>query len=544
MINTSDVKFVLIAVLAVGVSMLVGEKTSEAKVSWTPASESLYESSVDFIEVHPEEPDTIFAGVKGRLYRSKDAGDTWKSILTLKSSSSIINIIRINRFDPERILVGTDEGVYLSRNDAKSWKRIFYRPDELQEKVLSLASSHANSNLILVGTANGLFLTQDGGKRWVSSPQFVELRIFQIDCSMKGSEGFTIAASDGLYAGDSGYSGWKKLYHAQVADKDKLTSLSFVMGSGSNSQRITVFDGNSIFVSENKGQSWRSASVNAFPQAVSREPMVLSYDTSKMFVPTSAGIFIYDESSGDVRDISGGLPSKQINSLAYDAQRDTLFAGTERGVFKLTHPEMTVYLAGRSDKGQIQYQHLLSYFDHEPPIQELIDVAMRYAEVHPEKISQWRRRVKQSSWLPDMSIAYDRNTDGVVELDRGGTNDPDIFINGPEETDTDWSVDFTWDLSDVLWNDDQLSIDNRSKLMVQLREDILNQLIHLYYARRRLQVSGLMSPATDIAQLANHELQIAEYTAGIDALTGGYFTRSIGPILRDSSWLRENSLGA
>ena len=108
---------------------------------------------------------------------------------------------------------------------------------------------------------------------------------------------------------------------------------------------------------------------------------------------------------------------------------------------------------------------------------------MRYAEVNPEKIQIGAANALIAPLLPDLSLGYDLGSNENVDLDRGGTGDADQFILGPEERDRQWSVNVGWDVGELIWNPDQTSIDTRSKLMVELRDDLLNQLNHLFYAR-------------------------------------------------------------
>jgi len=76
----------------------------------------------------------------------------------------------------------------------------------------------------------------------------------------------------------------------------------------------------------------------------------------------------------------------------------------------------------------------------------------------------------------------------------------------------------------LIWNDDQTSIDSRSKLMVELREDVLNQVTRLYFERRRLQIEALVKKETGLPRLEK-QMRIDELTALIDAMTGGKFSK-------------------
>ncbi len=126
-----------------------------------------------------------------------------------------------------------------------------------------------------------------------------------------------------------------------------------------------------------------------------------------------------------------------------------------------------------------------------------------------------------------MSLGSSVNDDENIDLDRGGTNDADKFIQGPNEKSFDWSVGLNWNLGEIIWNDDQTSIDTRSRLMVQLRDDVLNEITHLYYERRRLQVEMALASVSDLSVQIEKQIRLEELTAGMDALTGGYFSKRL-----------------
>ena len=66
--------------------------------------------------------------------------------------------------------------------------------------------------------------------------------------------------------------------------------------------------------------------------------------------------------------------------------------------------------------------------------------------------------------------------------------------------------------------------------MVQLRDDVLNEVTHLYYERRRLQVEMAMAPMRDLPIQIEKEIRLEELTANIDGLTGGYLSNRLQEI--------------
>ena len=162
---------------------------------------------------------------------------------------------------------------------------------------------------------------------------------------------------------------------------------------------------------------------------------------------------------------------------------------------------------------------VLEYFADEPTIQEVQAAAIEYAEVHPDKILKWRKKAKYKAWLPDVSFKVQATTD------EGATKE-DATTRG-DMIDRVWSTTLGWDLSDLIWSSAQTSIDVRSKLMVQLRNDVLDEVTRTYFERRRLQIEILLSPPEDMREKIEQELRIQELTANIDALTGAYLSRKL-----------------
>jgi hypothetical protein len=167
------------------------------------------------------------------------------------------------------------------------------------------------------------------------------------------------------------------------------------------------------------------------------------------------------------------------------------------------------------------------YYKDEPSINEVQQAAIRYAEVEPAKIREWRNLAAKKAWLPQLSIGIDRNTTDLRHWEGGSTTKPDDDILRRGKDSIEWDVSLSWDLSELIWNNDQTSIDVRSRLMVQLRDDILDEVTKLYFERIRVKMEIDSLSIEDRKKRAEKELKIKELTAYLDGLTGGYFSRQI-----------------
>ena len=76
----------------------------------------------------------------------------------------------------------------------------------------------------------------------------------------------------------------------------------------------------------------------------------------------------------------------------------------------------------------------------------------------------------------------------------------------------------------MIFSTEQTSIDVRSRLMVQLRDDILSEVTRLYFERKRLQLE-LTENTLKTKTRKEKELRLQELTALIDGLTNGCLSR-------------------
>ncbi|MDD5072652.1 MAG: hypothetical protein PHO67_03110 [Candidatus Omnitrophica bacterium] len=162
---------------------------------------------------------------------------------------------------------------------------------------------------------------------------------------------------------------------------------------------------------------------------------------------------------------------------------------------------------------------------NEPSILELQRAAIKYAEVSPDKIVNLRRLAALKALMPEISVGYD--TDIYRTISTATSNGRTNFFIGPDDEARGWDVSASWDLGDLVYNTAQTSIDSRSKLMVELRNDIMEALNTAYFERKKLQKQLIRITDKESPSYTERELRIEELTATIDGLTGGYLSRKL-----------------
>ncbi|MFA4991557.1 MAG: hypothetical protein WC569_03155 [Candidatus Omnitrophota bacterium] len=424
----------------------------------------------------------------------------------------------LREIDMDNIAIDTrDDAVYVS-----SGKNLYRSGDKGNNWTLTFSAHEENGGIDFVGAfeqgificAGGRVFKSDDGLAWREYPMKMNSRkIIWVEFA----DNRIFAASEkGVY--ENSGAEWKRIFltGGEEAERGAVITDENIKASGPINS-MTVINDNiflagdfGIFASEDSGETWKEF-VNAGLSSLKVRRLV---HKDGFYAATGKGVFIFFEQEKLWKPLYKGLDTKDVRDIAVDKD-GYLWAATKKGLYKIE-------LSG-IDRESSAIKDILKGFDNEPCVKETRDAAIEYAEVHPDKIKEWRAAAGKKALLPNVSIGLDRYAVDYWHWD-SGTN-PDTLRKGKDTV--DWDITMTWDMGGFIWNDDQTSIDTRSKLMVELRQDITDQVTRIYFERRRLQAELLISEPKDLKAGIEKELRLQELTADIDALTGGYFSEHV-----------------
>lgn len=174
-------------------------KTEDAGVSWKNTSDGYFKTgSVGAVAVSESDPNIVYVGMGEHaprgvmtsygdgVYKSSDAGKTWKKI-GLEKTLQISRIV-IHPKNPEIVYVAAqgaingpsqDRGIYKSTNGGLSWTRVLFVNDQTGCSELSLDMSNPKVlyaamwyhqrlpwKVVSGGNGSGLYKSTDGGDTW------------------------------------------------------------------------------------------------------------------------------------------------------------------------------------------------------------------------------------------------------------------------------------------------------------------------------------------------------------------------------------------
>ncbi|MBN1404900.1 MAG: hypothetical protein JW946_00080 [Candidatus Omnitrophica bacterium] len=466
----------------------------------------------------------LLAATDNAVYVSSDSAASWQRMLFLNESSAKINDFAAADSDNLLLYLATTNGLYKIEPALNEATRILKGWGD-KKYITCVKTCVAASQKIYAGTKAGLFVNNSAG-RWEEISYFKNKAIIDI---VFFNDYAYVVTDDGIYRKGVSEDNWKRIFvvkkskegfaseqQEEAVQEEENNNTVKCLESDRANNILCAGCSNGIFISGDCGDSWNKMPDSGLIDNCIEDVLLLS---NKIIAATEHGVFLFDKKLNDKWQMLSTL-SYRVNKLVFDGKTNCLYAATLEGIYEYSLKEEKSVLKDCGNKYAVLIKKQLT---DEPDIRKIQEAAVEYAEVNPDKIKNMREAAKNSAWMPKVSVGLDYDADNNIDLDRGGTNNPDVFIVGPEDRSWGYSMSLSWDLGELLWNPDQTSIDVRSRLMVQLRDDILTEVTGLYFERKRLQ-SDIMNGKPGDAALEMQILRLEELTARIDALTGGYLS--------------------
>ena len=263
------------------------------------------------LAVDPANPETVYAGGWGNVFKSTNGGSTWRDMTTQPWTR--VTALAIDPARPEVVYAGTDRGIAKTVDGGRRWQMMngglldgtskYPRRVFGEGFISSLVIDSGNPNVVYAITYIGLFRTTNGGAHW---------RII-------GPPVFRKRTCDTCHAAGYGYS------LAAAVDPDHGTLYaSWARG------RTPA----NLYESRDGGDSWRQVEIRG--RVPSFGFLALDGDGSgTIFAANWSQRGVLKSTDGGTTWSVAGLPTHRIGAFAVDpGSRGTLYVSTQEGLFK------------------------------------------------------------------------------------------------------------------------------------------------------------------------------------------------------------------
>ena len=186
---------------------------------------------------------------------------------------------------------------------------------------------------------------------------------------------------------------------------------------------------------------------------------------------------------------------------------------------------------------------LFEIIKQEPTIKEVQSAVLRYYKLEPSRIHGMATAARLKGLIPELEGSVDNMVghsftnmrDGLYPvLPSPATNPNPNSYKERTQFDQDqltWRVRATWSLDRLAFNAESLD----TKSLNSIGESLVRETTALYFARRLLLASIMLSPPAEDQELFFDLMRLDELTATLDAMTGGMFAKK--------AWKWEELLG-
>lgn len=426
-------------------------KTTDGGVSWKPATDKdVDNSAVGGVAVCEANPDIVYfttgeTELRGNImpgngvYKSTDAGKTWKSV-GLKQVQNFSRV-RIDPSDCNTVFVGgfgrysgasADRGVYKSADGGATWRKVLYRDPKSGAVDISIDPKNPKTVYAALweawrkpwgmssgGPGSGLFKSVDGGEHWIEltrnpgMPAGIDGKIGVSISPVDGNRVYAIVENrdGGVFVSDDAGATWKRtndsrdlrqraFYYSRITadpkvkDRVYVTNVQFFRsddGGKTFKTKIKVphGDNHDLWIAGNDNQRMIEAndgganvSVNG-GQTWTRQ----DYPTAQIYRVTTTGHFPYLVCGAQQDNTSICVPSKDWKHMnVLGGQYGFSVGGGESGYIANDPSDPNIYYAG-------SYGGELSRFDYsngqERAINVVPDNPMGYSAADIGERFQW-----------------------------------------------------------------------------------------------------------------------------------------------------------
>jgi photosystem II stability/assembly factor-like uncharacterized protein len=156
-------------------------RSSDAGASWKlispPGSREIHE--VESLAIDPANPEVIYAGTWHLPWKTTNGGKTWRNIKNGVIDDSDVFSIIIDPEKPKIVFASACSGIYKSENAAELFKKIQGIPSTAR-RTRVLKQDPENRNVVYAGTTEGLYKTVNGGKSFerMTGPEVIVNDVF------------------------------------------------------------------------------------------------------------------------------------------------------------------------------------------------------------------------------------------------------------------------------------------------------------------------------------------------------------------------------
>lgn len=306
-------------------------KTTDGGLNWSQSSNVPYGDAREIL-IDPSNPAVIYANNSDTVSKSTNHGAGWKNTSLVNNVSVIPGFpthkLIIDPTNPATLYVGVDFiGVFKTTDGGATWNQVYRENTNIE----ALAIDPKNpKNIFLATYPVNLFKSTDGGVTWIEISAPGDVAMLAVD---PGNSSIVYAGTDfGVSKSTDGGTSWILTSLRNPSASNPYIISLLIDPTNTSVLYATAYNGGA-FRSADGGTSWN-------PVFSDIAGHVLSFATdpgtpNTVFAGTERGVYQSTNGGQTSSALTAGWPSpaQPAMALAFDAAGKYLYAGTTDGVY-------------------------------------------------------------------------------------------------------------------------------------------------------------------------------------------------------------------
>ena len=209
----------------------------------------------------PVEP-VVFVGTRNGLYRSRDAGEKWERI----GETVIGGSVNVMVWPGPSLFVGTSQGLFHSADGGDDWEKLGSDLPEVAVLSLELSSYFVIEPIVFAGlSGTGIYRSRDGGETFepVGGEDWAEQSVRVI---YWWKSALFVGTDVGLFVSDDAGESWKSA--SVELEGEKILAISIPTAESPAGSHILVGTERGVFKTSDGATTWREANSGMDPSVV------------------------------------------------------------------------------------------------------------------------------------------------------------------------------------------------------------------------------------------------------------------------------------
>ena len=224
--------------------------------------------------------------------------------------------------------------------------------------------------------------------------------------------------------------------------------------------------------------------------------------------------------------VRASAPAGTASVLALVAADGAVHVGTPQGLLEAIPGPRTA----STDGAAAQPASFRPALPDDPSVQQVYRAALRWLDLGPERMRELQRGVDRRGLLPELSIGLGQGSSRQRGWDTDesfGSGDTRRLFDSDRTRGEDFEakIELRWDLGALAYHDEAIDVSHEAREVIELRDDVLDEIAQLYFERRRTLLEHALLDASAGLERERLRLRADELAAGLDAWTGGWFSR-------------------